>query len=427
MTNTPKVVVMNMYTPSYKNLNQTYSSKEAVYDSTMNMFDYYSDNKKKAFFMLDYFSGKFGKEKEMNIMFENGEYATKDEIEYRKKQYAKYIENSNINKLVISFSEGYLEESVNIKDFEKSLAKHIIPMFLKKCGYADIKNMSYQFSLHTDQDNLHFHLSFAEKKPNYKSYGKELKYRHAGKLTQKELGFLKNEIEHYIEKERVFTPLLIKTNNELDNLKKYFNPKDKNFMLRNKDDILLEDKIIRLGELLSNNRSYTNQRIKYNSIKYKEIRQLTNEIKKQIFSKDSNFKEEYKEFKKTLKKINQYFIFVSQSNNIDIVDDSLVKNKNKYFDNYVMNAIVNHAYYKNQHKNITENDIIREMIYKQYKKSKYDSKYDIVLNYLSNLSKSNQFKNKYEIKQAVKSINAELEDAQKEFEKMFSNDSEYAK
>ena len=35
--------------------------------------------------MLDYFSGKIGKDKEMNIMFEKGEYATKDEIEKRKK------------------------------------------------------------------------------------------------------------------------------------------------------------------------------------------------------------------------------------------------------------------------------------------------------------------------------------------------------
>lgn len=427
MINTPKVVIMNMYTPSYKNLNQTYSSKEAVHDSTMNMFDYYSDNKKKAFFMLDYFSGKFGKDKEMNIMFENGEYATKDEIEKRKKQYAKYIENSNINKLVISFPEGYLEENVDIKEFEKSLAKHIIPMFLKKCGYNDIKNMSYQFSLHTDQDNLHFHLSFAEKKPNYKSYGKELKYRHAGKLTQKELGFLKNEIEHYIEKEKVFTPLLTKTNKELDSLKKYFNPKDKNFILKNRDDILLEDKIVRLGELLSNERDNSNQRIKYNSIRNKEIQQLTNEIKKQLFSKDSEFKDEYKNFKKSLKEINNYFISVAESNNIKTVDNSLIKNKEKYFNNYVMNAIVNHAYYQNKHPKIIENDLLREMVYNEYKKSKRQTRYNILSNYLSSNIRSNQFRNKYQIRQAVRNINNELEEAEKEFEKLFSNDSEYTK
>ena len=33
---------------------------------------------------------------------------------------------------------------------------------------------------------------------------KEINIENAGKLSQKELGFLKNEIEHYIEKERVF-------------------------------------------------------------------------------------------------------------------------------------------------------------------------------------------------------------------------------
>mgnify|MGYP006990184063 CR=1 FL=1 len=32
--------------------------------------------------MLDYFSGKIGKDKEMNIIFENGDYATKSEIGY---------------------------------------------------------------------------------------------------------------------------------------------------------------------------------------------------------------------------------------------------------------------------------------------------------------------------------------------------------
>ena len=425
MTKTPNVVVVNMFTPSYRNLNYKYPSQKSVYNSTMDMFDYYADVKKKAFFMLDYFKGKFGKEKEMNIMFENGEYATKEQIEQRKKQYAKYIENSNIDKLIISFPEGYLEQSVDIPKFEKALAKHIIPMFLKKCGYADIKNMSYQFSLHTDQDNLHFHLSFAEKKPNYKSYGKKLQYRNAGLLAQKELAFLKNEVEHYIEKEKVFTPLLTEANKEIEELKKYFNPKDKNFLLKDKEDILLEDKIVKLGELISEKRVYQDQRIKFNSIKDKEIKQLTNEIKRYLFlKKESEFKNEYNNFKSTLNEINNYFIKISESNNIKEVDNSLIKNKQKYLDNYVLNAIVNHAYYKN--KRITENDVIQEMVYKEYKKSKSRSKLSIITNYLSNANRNLQFKNKYQIRQAVKNINDELEDAQKEFEKLFQNDKEYS-
>ena len=425
MTKTPNVVVVNMFTPSYRNLNYKYPSQKSVYNSTMDMFDYYADVKKKAFFMLDYFKGKFGKEKEMNIMFENGEYATKEQIEQRKKQYAKYIENSNIDKLIISFPEGYLEQSVDIPKFEKALAKHIIPMFLKKCGYADIKNMSYQFALHTDQDNLHFHLSFAEKKPNYKSFGKKLQYRNAGLLSQKELAFLKNEVEHYIEKEKVFTPLLTEANKEIEELKKYFNPKDRNFLLKDKEDILLEEKIVKLGEMISEKRVYQNQRIKYNSIKDKEIKRLTNEIKKYLFlTKESEFKDEYKNFKSTLNDINDYFVKIAESNNIKEVDNSLIKNKEKYLNNYILNAIVNHAYYKN--KKITENDVIQEMIYKEYKRSKSRSRLSIVTNYLSNANRNLQFKNKYQIRQAVKNINNELEDAQKEFEKLFQNDKEYS-
>ena len=425
MTKTPNVVVVNKFTPSYRNLNYNYPSQKSVYNSTMNMFDYYADVKKKAFFMLDYFQGKFGKEKEMNIMFENGEYATQEQIEQRKKQYAKYIENSNIDKLIISFPEGYLEQNVDIPKFEKELAKHIIPMFLKKCGYADIKNMSYQFALHTDQDNLHFHLSFAEKKPNYKSYGKELQYRNAGLLSQKELAFLKNEVEHYIEKEKLFTPLLTKTNKEIEELKKYFNPKEKNFLLRDKEDILLEEKINKLGEMLYEKRNNSNQRIKYNSIKESDIIKLTNEIKKYLYTgKESDFKKEYKNFKSSLKDINNYFKRIAENNNIKEIDNSLIKRKEKYLDNYVLNAIVNHAYYKKT--KISENDLLQEIVYIEYKKSKKRTRFNIVTDYLSNVNKNLKFKNKYKINQAVKNINDELEEAQKDFEKLFQNDKEYS-
>jgi hypothetical protein len=421
----PKVVVMNKYTPSYNNLNFHYKTKEAVHNSTMNMFDYYADNKKKAFFMLDYFSGKIGKDKEMNIMFENGEYATKDQIEQRKRQYEKYIENSNIYKLVISFPEGFLEENVDIKTFEKKLAKEIIPQFLKKCGFVDIKKMSYQFSLHTNTKHLHFHLSFAEKQPNFKSYGK-IDYRKKGKLTKEELRYFKDLIIHSINREKVYTPLLKETNKNIEELKKYFSPKDKNFLLNNKDDILLEEKILRLGELLNKYRD-SNQKIKFNSIKDKEIITLTKDVKKYIFSKDNiEFKELHNKFKNNLNNINNYFKSIAESNHSDTVDDSLIKNKKKYLDNYILNSIVNHANYKYKNLKFTEDELLREVIHKEYKKNRSMSKYDIVRNILSNTSNSLKFKNKYQIRQAVRNINDELEEAQKDFDKLFQVDKEYS-
>lgn len=421
----PKVVVMNKYTPSYNNLNFHYKTKEAVHNSTMNMFDYYADNKKKAFFMLDYFSGKIGKDKEMNIMFEDGEYATKDQIEKRKKQYEKYIENSNIYKLVISFPEGFLEENVDIKSFEKKLAKEIIPQFLKKCGFVDVKKMSYQFSLHTNTKHLHFHLSFAEKQPNFKSYGK-IDYRKKGKLTREELRYFKDLIIHSINREKVYTPLLKETNKNIEELKKYFSPKDKNFLLNNKEDILLEEKVLKLGELLSQSRD-SDGKIKFNSIKDKEIISLTKDIKKYVFSKDNpEFKELHKEFKNNLNRINDYFKSIAESNHSNTVDDSLIKNKQKYLDNYILNAIVNHANYKYNKLKFTEDELLREIVHKEYKKNKAMSKYDIVRNILSNTSNGLKFKNKYQIRQAVKNINDELEEAQKDFDKLFKVDKEYS-
>ena len=421
----PKVVVMNKYTPSYKNLNFHYSTKEAVHSSTMNMFDYYADNKKKAFFMLDYFSGKIGKDKEMNIMFEDGKYATKEQIEQRKKQYENYIENSNIYKLVISFPEGFLEENVDIKLFEKKLAKEIIPQFLKKCGFVDIKKMSYQFSLHTNTKHLHFHLSFAEKKPNFKSYGK-IDYRKKGKLTKEELRYFKDLIIHSINREKIYTPLLKETNQNIEELKKYFSPKDKNFLLNNKEDIILEEKILKLGELLDKYRN-NNQKIKFNSIKDKEVISLTKDIKKYIFNKDNvEFKELHEEFKNNLNNINNYFKNIAESNHSDTVDNSLIRNKQNYLNNYILNAIVNHANYKYKHQKFTENELLRELVYKEYKKNKSMSKYDIVRNFLSNTSNNLKYKNRYQIRQAVKNINDELEEAQREFEKLFKTEIDYS-
>lgn len=62
-------------------------------------------------------------------------------------------------------------------------------------------------------------------------------------------------------------------------------------------------------------------------------------------------------------------------------------------DNYVYNAIVNHAIYKYKYKGnkgLNENDLLQEIIYKQYKNSKTNNRFTILTNYLN--------KNKYEYK-----------------------------
>ena len=228
-----------------------------------------------------------------------------------------------------------------------------------------------------------------------------------------------------IEKDKVYTKKLISLNKEIDNFKTYFNKDDKNFILNDKDNLLLENKIIRLGELLFERNLTDKPRIKYNSLKTKEIKELTREIKNQIIKNE--LKDQYKGFQKTIENINDYYKSLSIENRTKIVDDTLIKKKKEYLDNYILNAIVNYANNSYNPKMIYEDNVIQSMVLKTYVKSKTKTKRKILKNYLSNTSSSKQFINKYKVRHAVKNINNELEDAMKEFDKLFESSKDYSK
>ena len=57
------------------------------------MFEYFSDEEKRAINLFDYYTGKINKKENVNLVLEDGKYATEEEIEKRKKQYRKYIQN----------------------------------------------------------------------------------------------------------------------------------------------------------------------------------------------------------------------------------------------------------------------------------------------------------------------------------------------
>ena len=80
-----------------------------------------------------------------------------------------------------------------------------------------------------------------------------------------------------------------------------------------------------------------------------------------------------------------------------------------------------------KYKTLNPDDILREIILKEYKKNKNQNKYTILSNYLSNTVPKMKYQNKYKIINAVKSINAEMEEAQKEFSKLFQVDNSYSK
>ncbi|HIR48493.1 MAG TPA: hypothetical protein IAB35_00765 [Candidatus Faecimonas gallistercoris] len=431
MTKSPKVIFNSIFTLAINNPDSKYKNNEKSKKRVRDMYDYYANEEKRAMSMYDYYTGKINKENTMNLVLENGKFASELEVEKRKKQAVKYLENSNLWQGVLSFNNDYINENIDIHKLEQELASNILPNFFKKCGFKDSKKMFYQLSLHTDTDNLHFHFSFMEKQPNYIYSKNKVGYRRSGQLTQSEIDFLKAQVVHTIEKEKIYTPLLIETNKEITELKKFFSPNEKNYLLRNKKDLILEEKILRLGQLLYRERKDKEEKIKYGSIKNKEIIELTKEIKSYLFSKkNSNFKLEYANFKDALNEINSYFHNIYEENqikNIDI-DTTLIDSKNKYIDNYIYNAIVNHANYNYKKelksvKSIKENDIIQEIILKHYLKNKKQTRKDILYNYLSNTNTKTQFKNKNAIEQAIKNINDEMEEAQREFSRLFiSND-----
>lgn len=431
MTKSPKVIFNSIFTLSLNNPDSKYKNHSKSIKRVQKMYDYYTNEEKRAMSMYDYYTGKLTKEDTMNLVIEDGTFATEKEVEKRKKLAVKYLDNSNLWQGVLSFNNDYLNENIDIHKLEKELATNILPKFFRKCGFKDTNKMFYQLALHTDTDNLHFHFSFMEKVPNYEYDKNKVGYRRIGELSQNEIDFLKAQVIHTIEKEKIYTPLLKETNKDIEELKKYFSPKEKNYLLRDKKDLILEEKILKLGQLLYKERYDNDSKIKYGSIKDKEIINLTKDIKNYLFSKNNgNFKLEYNNFKESLNKINNYFYKINDDNNIKniIVDTTLTDSKNKYIDNYIYNAIVNYANYnyRKESKTITkikENDIIQEIILKHYLDNKKQTRKDILKTYFTNTNSRQKFRNKREIENAIKSINDEMDEAQKEFSKLFISDS----
>ena len=431
MTKSPKVIFNSIFTLALNNPDSKYKNHSKSIKRVQKMYDYYTNEEKRAMSMYDYYTGKLTKEDTMNLIIEDGTFATEKKVEKRKKLAVKYLENSNLWQGVLSFNNDYINENIDIHKLEKELATNILPKFFKRCGFKDTNKMFYQLALHTDTDNLHFHFSFMEKEPNYIYHKNKIGYRRSGELSQNEIDFLKSQVVHTIEKEKIYTSLLKETNKDIEELKKYFSPKERNYLLRDKKDLILEEKILRLGQLLYKERHDNDSKIKYGSIKDKEIINLTKDIKNYLFSKNNdNFKLEYNNFKESLNKINNYFYKINEDNNIKdiVVDTTLTDSKNKYIDNYIYNAIVNYSNYnyKKESKNITkikENDIIQEIILKHYLDNKKQTRKDILKTYFTNTNSKQKFRNKQEIENAIKSINDEMDEAQKEFSKLFiSND-----
>ena len=448
MNKSPNVIFKSKYCLALNsrdnNMNNSMNYQKNRLNDIDKMLDYFSNEKKKVVGMFEYFMGHTRNEN-INLVLENGNYATKEDIKKLKTNYKKYIENSNLWKCILSFNSEYLYNNIDIKTFEQKLAKEIIPQFLKYCGFKDIKNMSYVFSIHTNKTHPHIHFAFIEKKPNYLYCDKKVNYRRKGKITIDEQRYLKRLVELVIEREKYYTPQLKKTNEDIDYLKSYFNKKDKNFVLKNVDEIFIEEKILKLGELLKEYRKINSQNsngIKYNSIKNddigRKIKVLTKEIKKYLFNDEtSSLYSMKKNIDEDIKKLNNYFVLLNENNNIydNNFKNAITENKIKYIDNYIYNSIVNYSLYKyekislivkkNTNKEeISIEDLIQEIVYLNHKyKGNNSDKHirkEVLENYFKGSTNATKFPNKYMLEKAIKNINYEMDRATEEFNKLFN-------
>lgn len=443
----PNVVFKSKYCLALKsrdNKNTSLNYESDRLKDIDDMINYFSNESKKMVGMFEYYMGHTRGEN-YNLVLEDGSYATKKDIAKIKNDYKKYIEDSNLWKGILSFKKEYLDENIDIKTLEQKIAKEVMPQFLKYCGFKDIKNMSYVFSVHTNRKHQpHIHFAFIEKKPNYLYCDNKVNYRRKGKITLDEQRYLKRLVELAIEREKYYTPLLKKINEDIDYLKSYFSPNEKNFALKNISELYVEEDILKLGELLKEYRNLNNQsskKIKYNSIKDnelgKEIKSLTKKIKKYLFNDETSILyASKKDINKDLQRLNDYFDLLNENNNISeqTFDNSIVNKKQEYIDNYIYNAIVNHSLYKYNHiymtvKNksgldkITIEDLIQEVAYqnslRDIKLNSKERRKKVLDNYFKNANTINMFPSKYKMEKAIKNINYEMEKASQEFSKLF--------
>ena len=386
--------------------------KEYIKEDNSSLFDYFMGGKKDEQIMKE----KQMKREEMAIL-KNGRFLLDKDVPLMQKKWSNYIEDSNIQLTVLSFNQNYIDENISIKELQSKIATDVMPKFLSYCGYENPKeNLEWVVSLHNDRDNnYHFHIAWIEKEKCYRNRYNELGHRIKLTLSDNEINFLKRQTTLTIERKKLYTPALIELEKDFEELKKYFNPKDQNFTLKNIDDLSLEEKIIQLGFLLNEIRTKDKKYIKYNSLPKNEIgnkiRKLTKEIKKELF-KSNNLKKSKENIYKQIENINNILLDIDKRNNISnigfetAIENKLIQSKLEKSDNYVLNAIVNHALYNYEYQkkrikknNFTIDDVINQIAYDSYKKDFQKKRINSVSQFktkiIKNYFKGKTYKNKY--------------------------------
>ena len=255
---------------------------------------------------------------------------------------------------------------------------------------------------------------------------------------------MKRQVSLSIERNKLYRPALIKINEDIEHLQSYFNPKDKNFTLKNISNLDLEEDIVRLGFLLIQVRNADKKYIKYGSLPKnevgKEIRYITNEIKNKLFSSNVGLNLSKKEIKESIENLNNIFLGIDKRNNISNIgfesafDNKMIKGKIEKADNYILNAIVNHALYnydrsikkKNKVTNkISLEDLINEIAIMVYKKNNdyQKNKQKFRIKTLENYFIYGSYKNYDKLSSSLRRLSKDSDEAAKQFYEILSDNS----
>ena len=296
--------------------------KEKIYKNgklVENVVDY-PRRKQEVMLMTSYYDGKLKHATFQSYLMEDGHNATDEEAGKRSKEYLKAWENSNVYQTILSFDNEFIDENISLDSLSKKLMTKIMPQYLKKIGFQEPKKMLYNASLHLDSKSghYHYHISFTEKEANYKSPSSKKymkpKYRRRGKIDIEDLNYLKRITTLEIKRQSLLKDKRIQLNKDIEDIKERFNINSDNFILHNIKDLHLQDQIDELSELIKEERRNKTQKIKFNSLKNKKIKNLTKKITQELY-KDL-LKDEKESFESTLKEINSYYQKLNNANNV---------------------------------------------------------------------------------------------------------------
>ena len=149
--------------------------------------------------------------------------------------------------------------------------------------------------------------------------------------------------------------------------------------------------------------------------------------------KDKNIFSSTKDINKSIEEINNIFLKVDKENKISnvgfekAIDSKLVQNKLEKYDNYVLNAIVNHSLYTYRIKTkskeiITMNDLVNEAVLLHYKKEKKKQKNNLYKKVLKNHFENEYYYNRSSVANAFKRLKYNQDKIAEQFYEMLSKD-----